>query len=571
MTLIKKRMPVILLAILMGLALSLVPGLWQKAYAATDNNYYVTLEPLDGQYTALPGHSIRLSAEVLHDYEGYDLEDQDYTEYVWELDEGDELFATVEPDGSYSNLATATVTFDQMAEGESPYEQVVNVKLSVYVNGKRVAKDNIYLSVSDNFYQLDPQVLYTTVPDVYDEVGPVIPKVTHYTARYEGDEYIETETPVDGVQYTIEPNVDYDPALVEVTGDAETGYTFKRLSGEFVGIWLNANWQAEGTDYFDCAWYRMSEIPTDLNEYWTDVTIGDGDWRYYVEDDAQITEADMHGDDIHVSVTCDNFVLDRDKYTLKAEKCEYNEETGEETYTEVPFPLGLNGEDSVIYRITAIADETKGYTGQTEEDAGYFELCSKYGLTGYGVDINLDSSYIQFLDEAPWFRYEVKPGTILRPAVVLNDETLVRGTDYTEEYVNDETGDVYDSFPRDAGLYTLRITGLAPYHGVNDTTTIKVGYTNYFSASAKTVKAKANKKTTFAAKKAFKVSSTKGEVTYEKKSGNKKIKVASNGKVTVAKGLKKGKTYKVKVLVTDSGSSTFLSATKTVTLKVKIQ
>ena len=92
---------------------------------------------------------------------------------------------------------------------------------------------------------------------------------------------------------------------------------------------------------------------------------------------------------------------------------------------------------------------------------------------------------------------------------------------------------------------------------MNDTTSIKVGYTNYFSAAAKTVKAKANKKTTFAAKKAFKVSGTKGEVTYEKKSGNKKIKVASNGKV--------------KVLVTDSGSSTFLSATKTVTLKVKIQ
>ena len=58
---------------------------------------------------------------------------------------------------------------------------------------------------------------------------------------------------------------------------------------------------------------------------------------------------------------------------------------------------------------------------------------------------------------------------------------------------------------------------------------------------------------------------------YTKVKGNKKIKIAKNGKVTVKKGLKKGKTYKVKVKVSTPGTATYLSKEKTVTLKVKIK
>ena len=62
-----------------------------------------------------------------------------------------------------------------------------------------------------------------------------------------------------------------------------------------------------------------------------------------------------------------------------------------------------------------------------------------------------------------------------------------------------------------------------------------------------------------------------GTVTYVKSSGNKKITVnKKTGKVTVKKGLKKG-TYKVKVKITASGTSTYKKATKTVTFRIRVK
>ena len=61
-----------------------------------------------------------------------------------------------------------------------------------------------------------------------------------------------------------------------------------------------------------------------------------------------------------------------------------------------------------------------------------------------------------------------------------------------------------------------------------------------------------------------------GAVTYAKAKGNKKIKVAKNGKVTVKKKLKKG-TYKVTVNVTAAGNDAYDGITKAVTFKVKVK
>ena len=64
----------------------------------------------------------------------------------------------------------------------------------------------------------------------------------------------------------------------------------------------------------------------------------------------------------------------------------------------------------------------------------------------------------------------------------------------------------------------------------------------------------------------------KGKVTYTKKSGNKKITInRTTGKVTVKKGLKKGKTYKVKVAVKAAGNVSYKSKTVTTTFKIKIK
>ena len=78
----------------------------------------------------------------------------------------------------------------------------------------------------------------------------------------------------------------------------------------------------------------------------------------------------------------------------------------------------------------------------------------------------------------------------------------------------------------------------------------------------KTVKAKASKKTTA---KLTKVTSESGAVsTFKKTSGNAKITVSKSGKVTVKKGLKKGKKYTAKVKATIGAS------TKTVKVVVKV-
>lgn len=84
-----------------------------------------------------------------------------------------------------------------------------------------------------------------------------------------------------------------------------------------------------------------------------------------------------------------------------------------------------------------------------------------------------------------------------------------------------------------------------------------------------TVKAE-KKKTVFKKSKAFTVKKAPGKVTFKKTKGNKKIIVAKNGKVTVKKGLKKNKTYKVKVKVTSAKTKKYAKITKTVTLTIKV-
>ena len=91
-------------------------------------------------------------------------------------------------------------------------------------------------------------------------------------------------------------------------------------------------------------------------------------------------------------------------------------------------------------------------------------------------------------------------------------------------------------------------------------------------AKTVTVKAKAVKKKAqkIAVKRALTVTKQVGKVTYKKAGGNKKITVASTGKITVKKGLKKG-TYKVRIKVTAKGNGTYKAGSKTVTVKVRVK
>ena len=117
------------------------------------------------------------------------------------------------------------------------------------------------------------------------------------------------------------------------------------------------------------------------------------------------------------------------------------------------------------------------------------------------------------------------------------------------------------------GTATVTITGTGDYTGTI-TTTFKITKANnpIKVTAKKTVTANSKKKTTI--KKAITVKKAQGKVTY--KTNNKKVKV-KNGKLIVAKGIKKGKTIKVKVTITAKGNSNYKmkKIVKTIKLKVK--
>ena len=91
------------------------------------------------------------------------------------------------------------------------------------------------------------------------------------------------------------------------------------------------------------------------------------------------------------------------------------------------------------------------------------------------------------------------------------------------------------------------------------------------SAKKKQYTVKAAKKTTLKAGALYSVKNKKGAVSYKKSSGDKKFTVAKNGNITVSKGLKKGRTYTVKVKVTSAGNEFYRACTRTVTFKIKIK
>ena len=99
-------------------------------------------------------------------------------------------------------------------------------------------------------------------------------------------------------------------------------------------------------------------------------------------------------------------------------------------------------------------------------------------------------------------------------------------------------------------------------------------YKNTLAVKGKKVSVKysklSKKNQSIAVKKAITLSAAQGKVTYRKASGNKKITVAKNGKITVKKGLKKG-TYKVKVKVTAAGNKTYKPSAKTVTVTIYVK
>lgn len=127
--------------------------------------------------------------------------------------------------------------------------------------------------------------------------------------------------------------------------------------------------------------------------------------------------------------------------------------------------------------------------------------------------------------------------------------------------------------PTASGKYYAVFTGKGMYQG-SYKAAFMIGKPNTMKVEGKTVTVKASKlkkkNQTVKAKKAVTVKKAVGKVTYAKASGNKKITVAPNGKITIQKGLKRGK-YKVKIKVTAAGNSKYLPLTKKITVTVVVK
>ncbi|MBQ7504931.1 MAG: Ig-like domain-containing protein [Ruminococcus sp.] len=123
------------------------------------------------------------------------------------------------------------------------------------------------------------------------------------------------------------------------------------------------------------------------------------------------------------------------------------------------------------------------------------------------------------------------------------------------------------------GIKAGKATITATNNGVSAKVVITVSKkANTMTVKAKACSAKAKKNTTIKKAKAFTIKNAKGKVTFKKASGDKKITInKKTGNITVKKGLKKGKTYKLSVKVTAAGNTAYKPVTKSVTVKIKIK
>ena len=155
-------------------------------------------------------------------------------------------------------------------------------------------------------------------------------------------------------------------------------------------------------------------------------------------------------------------------------------------------------------------------------------------------------------------------GKAIEPKVIVSG---LGKDDYTVKYTNNI----------EIGTATVTVTARGDKYKGSITRTFTITKrTNPLAAKGKkaTVKFKKLKKKNrkLAVSKVIKYSSKgMGTLTYVKASGNKKITInKKTGKVTVKKGLKKG-TYKVKVNITASGTSTYEKATISVTFRIRVK
>lgn len=190
-------------------------------------------------------------------------------------------------------------------------------------------------------------------------------------------------------------------------------------------------------------------------------------------------------------------------------------------------------------------------SGSAWKDMDDYDAC--FRIKGFASACTYDLSGDQIV-----FAKKVSGKTKKPEILSVGGMQLREGKDYTAKW---------------SGL-TVRIQGKGDYTGTAQAVWEAGKAANPMTVQGKTAtvsyKALSKKNQTIAATKLFRVSGNQGKVSYQKASGNAGIGIASNGKVTVRKGLKKN-TYTVRAKVTAAGNGKYRSGTKTVKIKIKVK
>ena len=156
-------------------------------------------------------------------------------------------------------------------------------------------------------------------------------------------------------------------------------------------------------------------------------------------------------------------------------------------------------------------------------------------------------------------------GKVQRPSIkTVGGKALKAGTDYTATWSN--------SSSKNAGTYTVTITGKGAYTGVTKATykIARAGQKMTVKAAKKTLKASKLKKKAWTIS-AITVKKQGGAVKYRKLSGSSRLSINSKtGKITVKKKTKKG-TYKIKVKVTSAANTNYKAAARNIIVKIVVK
>lgn len=196
--------------------------------------------------------------------------------------------------------------------------------------------------------------------------------------------------------------------------------------------------------------------------------------------------------------------------------------------------------ESILYNILGIGFEDLGF-GVPLEKGGAINICSFRGIKDKTYNGKLQTQNITVID-----------GSFV----------LKKDSDYTVSYKNN----------KNVGTTIVTIIGKGKYTGkiMKSFKITKAKNPMTVTSFNKSVKYKTIEKKNVTVT-ALSVKKSQGKKVFQKTSGNKRITINSKtGKITVKKGIKKGK-YTVKVKVTAKGNSNYKSASKTVKVIIKVK